>query len=88
MSNRWEYSFKKFDNQRVETGLVDLKIRLNERNIFLRGETYLKTEGKKDEEFRMQKQVVIDKEASRIKPIVQMSGVVLEEMRIQFFPSK
>lgn len=27
----------------------------------------------------MQKQVVIDKEASRIKPIVQMSGVVLEE---------
>lgn len=72
----------------AETGLVDLKIRLNGKEHFLRGETYLKTEGKKDEEFRMQKQVVIDKEASRIKPIVQMSGVVLEEMRIQFFPSK
>lgn len=36
----------------------------------------------------MQKQVVIDKEASRIKPIAQMSGVFLEEMRIQFFPNK
>ena len=36
----------------------------------------------------MQKQLVTGKEASRIKPVAQMSGVVLEEMRIQFFPNK
>lgn len=72
----------------AETGLVDLKIRLNGKEHFLTGETYLETEGKKCEEFRMQKQLVTGKEASRIKPVAQMSGVVLEEMRIQFFPNK